>query len=56
MMGEISPKTYSSFQGLRSARVLLTQPTHLCELAMLPHLESLFLKSAFFYVWTMWCS
>ncbi|KAI0794263.1 hypothetical protein C8Q74DRAFT_566042 [Fomes fomentarius] len=42
---EIPPKTYSSFQGLRSARVLLTQPTHLRELAMLPHLESLFLNS-----------
>ncbi len=39
----IPPAFYSSFNGLRSARVVLTQPTHLLELAMLPHLESLIL-------------
>ncbi len=40
----IPPTFYSSFHGLRSARVPLTQPTHLRELAMLPHLESLVLE------------
>ncbi|KAI0794262.1 hypothetical protein C8Q74DRAFT_1247629 [Fomes fomentarius] len=44
---EIPPAFYSSFQGLCSARVLLTQPTHLRELAMLPHLESLVLDAGF---------
>ncbi|KAI0770358.1 hypothetical protein C8Q74DRAFT_1218715 [Fomes fomentarius] len=43
------PRTfYNSFHGLRSARVLLTQPTHHRELAMLPHLESLVLDNRLF--------
>ncbi len=44
---EIPPAFYSSFQGLRSARVLLTQPTHLRELALLPQLESLVIDAGF---------
>ncbi|KAI0794245.1 hypothetical protein C8Q74DRAFT_1365743 [Fomes fomentarius] len=47
----IPPTFYSSFHGLRSAQVPLTQPAHLRELAMLPHLESLVLGVGFlFYV------
>ncbi len=45
----IPPTFYNSFHGLRSARVLLTQPTHLRELAMLPHLESLVLETRIFF-------
>ncbi|KAI0747572.1 hypothetical protein C8Q74DRAFT_510671 [Fomes fomentarius] len=41
----IPPTFYSSFHGLRSTRVLLSQPNHIRALAMLPHLESLVINT-----------